>query len=226
MNNYGFVLEELGIDLMPLVREAFAPLAKLVFSEWGGGSIDSVHAFTISYSTLGDRDLDRHMDQVARGFSGFRRLNVFPPLLSVGGDGQCEPRRAFLRRGGVLQRPAGLSAGWEGEKCIRVNAIYVHMMIGPSDSQISDRFSFAMTTGAYNLSAQAGDGGDPCGAALARRPRAARGREAQPRAMAPQHKLQDESGPRLPQPLRRDSRAIRHPQRALSSASSSDQQQA
>jgi len=63
MNNYGFVVEELGLDLWPLVREVLAPLAALVFPQWGGASLDTVHAFTISYSMNGDRDLSRHMDQ-------------------------------------------------------------------------------------------------------------------------------------------------------------------
>jgi hypothetical protein len=65
MNNYGFVLDELGIDLMPVVvRKVLTPLLTLYFPDWGGSTIDSVHAFTISYTMSGDRDLDRHMDQV------------------------------------------------------------------------------------------------------------------------------------------------------------------
>jgi len=62
MNNYGFVVDELGLDLMPLVTAVLTPLAALYFPDWGGATIDSTHAFTISYSMAGDRDLSRHMD--------------------------------------------------------------------------------------------------------------------------------------------------------------------
>lgn len=65
MNNYGFVVDELGLDLMPLVAAVLTPLAALYFPDWGGATIDSTHAFTISYSMAGDRDLSRHMDLVS-----------------------------------------------------------------------------------------------------------------------------------------------------------------
>ncbi|CEM03592.1 unnamed protein product [Vitrella brassicaformis CCMP3155] len=64
MNNYGFVLEELGMRewLDGLMTSVVRPLASAAFPDWGGSSLDSHHAFTIAYSAKEDIHLDKHMD--------------------------------------------------------------------------------------------------------------------------------------------------------------------
>ena len=64
MNNYGIVLEELGLSqlLDELMHKYLAPLADLVFPEWGGASLDHHHSFTIRYRHGEDLDLAQHMD--------------------------------------------------------------------------------------------------------------------------------------------------------------------
>lgn len=65
MNNYGIVLEEIGFGpwLDAFVDKVLNPLSELLFSEWGGGTLDSRHAFTLRYRVGEDEHLNRHMDQ-------------------------------------------------------------------------------------------------------------------------------------------------------------------
>lgn len=46
-----------------LMQEYIVPVARVLFPQWGGGSLDSLHAFTIQYSANEDRDLGRHLDE-------------------------------------------------------------------------------------------------------------------------------------------------------------------
>eukprot|EP00039_Didymoeca_costata_P033285 m.41655 g.41655 ORF g.41655 m.41655 type:complete len:467 (+) comp9795_c0_seq1:84-1484(+) len=63
MNNFGFVLEELGLGslLDGFLQHVVTPLAKTFLHDWSE-SLDSHHVFTIRYSVGEDLDLDRHMD--------------------------------------------------------------------------------------------------------------------------------------------------------------------
>jgi len=65
MNNYGLILHEIGLAqlLEGLMQEYIVPVARVLFPQWGGGSLDSLHAFTIQYSANEDRDLGRHLDE-------------------------------------------------------------------------------------------------------------------------------------------------------------------
>ena len=84
MNNFGFVLQELGLKPMldKVLEHVLSPLSRMLlpdYSNGGGGdsssdgdgrgfrgtSLDSQHTFTIRYKAGEDVDLDNHMDQSA-----------------------------------------------------------------------------------------------------------------------------------------------------------------
>ena len=59
------LLNELGFDehfITPLRCEYLNPLAKLLFPDWVGGSLDSHKAFTVQYKVGEDLDLSYHYD--------------------------------------------------------------------------------------------------------------------------------------------------------------------
>ncbi|KAG8597593.1 hypothetical protein GDO81_002332 [Engystomops pustulosus] len=65
MNNYGVLLNELGLDdslITPLREQYLCPLASVLFPDWGGGSLDSHKAFVVQYSVDKDLDLSGHYD--------------------------------------------------------------------------------------------------------------------------------------------------------------------
>ena len=45
------------------MQEYLVPIARVLFPQWGGGSLDDLHAFTIQYRVGEDRDLARHLDE-------------------------------------------------------------------------------------------------------------------------------------------------------------------
>ncbi|RMC05750.1 hypothetical protein DUI87_17293 [Hirundo rustica rustica] len=64
MNNYGVLLNELGMDepfLTPL-RERLLPVTALLYPELGGACLDSHKAFVVKYSLHEDLDLSSHYD--------------------------------------------------------------------------------------------------------------------------------------------------------------------
>ncbi|XP_039580379.1 2-oxoglutarate and iron-dependent oxygenase domain-containing protein 2-like isoform X3 [Passer montanus] len=64
MNNYGVLLNELGMDepfLTPL-RERLRPITALLYPELGGACLDSHKAFVVKYSLHEDLDLSSHYD--------------------------------------------------------------------------------------------------------------------------------------------------------------------
>ncbi|XP_053815296.1 2-oxoglutarate and iron-dependent oxygenase domain-containing protein 2 isoform X1 [Vidua chalybeata] len=64
MNNYGVLLNELGMDepfLTPL-RERLLPITALLYPELGGACLDSHKAFVVKYSLHEDLDLSSHYD--------------------------------------------------------------------------------------------------------------------------------------------------------------------
>ncbi|KAL9834657.1 2-oxoglutarate and iron-dependent oxygenase domain-containing protein 2 isoform 2-T2 [Geothlypis trichas] len=64
MNNYGVLLNELGMDerfLTPL-RERLRPITALLYPELGGACLDSHRAFVVKYALHEDLDLSSHYD--------------------------------------------------------------------------------------------------------------------------------------------------------------------
>ncbi|XP_069816964.1 2-oxoglutarate and iron-dependent oxygenase domain-containing protein 2 [Dendropsophus ebraccatus] len=65
MNNYGVLLNELGLDetfITPLREKYLRPLASMLYPDWGGGCLDSHKAFVVQYSVEKDVDLSGHYD--------------------------------------------------------------------------------------------------------------------------------------------------------------------
>ncbi|XP_027508106.1 2-oxoglutarate and iron-dependent oxygenase domain-containing protein 2 isoform X2 [Corapipo altera] len=65
MNNYGVLLNELGMDegfLTPLREQFLRPITALLYPELGGSCLDSHRAFVVKYSLHEDLDLSSHYD--------------------------------------------------------------------------------------------------------------------------------------------------------------------
>ncbi|KAM3936889.1 2-oxoglutarate and iron-dependent oxygenase domain-containing protein 2 [Leptodactylus fuscus] len=65
MNNYGVLLNELGLDesfITPLREKYLRPLASILYPDWGGGCLDNHKAFVVQYSVDKDLDLSCHYD--------------------------------------------------------------------------------------------------------------------------------------------------------------------
>ncbi|KAL7986667.1 hypothetical protein Chor_012950 [Crotalus horridus] len=65
MNNYGVLLNELGLDetfLTPLREKYLQPLTALLYPDWGGSCLDSHKAFVVKYALREDLDLHIHYD--------------------------------------------------------------------------------------------------------------------------------------------------------------------
>ena len=85
MNNYGLLLQEIGLAevMQRLLAEVFSPMALVAFPDWGGASLDHTHAFTVRYAVGEDRLLDRHMDasdvtlNVCLGEAGFEGAELY-----------------------------------------------------------------------------------------------------------------------------------------------------
>ena len=57
-------LDELGFTgfVSSLQKEYLSPITRLLFPEWGGGSLDSHKAFVVTYKEGADVDLGYHYD--------------------------------------------------------------------------------------------------------------------------------------------------------------------
>ncbi|CAM5101178.1 unnamed protein product [Natator depressus] len=65
MNNYGVLLNELGLYeafITPLREKYLQPITSLLYPDCGGGSLDSHKAFVVKYSLHEDLDLSSHYD--------------------------------------------------------------------------------------------------------------------------------------------------------------------
>ncbi|KAM6377825.1 2-oxoglutarate and iron-dependent oxygenase domain-containing protein 2 isoform 3-T4 [Pluvialis apricaria] len=65
MNNYGVLLNELGMDetfITPLREKYLRPITALLYPDLGGASLDSHKAFVVKYSLHEDLDLSSHYD--------------------------------------------------------------------------------------------------------------------------------------------------------------------
>ncbi|XP_063207173.1 2-oxoglutarate and iron-dependent oxygenase domain-containing protein 2 isoform X1 [Chroicocephalus ridibundus] len=65
MNNYGVLLNELGLDetfITPLREKYLRPITALLYPDLGGACLDSHKAFVVKYSLHEDLDLSSHYD--------------------------------------------------------------------------------------------------------------------------------------------------------------------
>ncbi|XP_053328294.1 2-oxoglutarate and iron-dependent oxygenase domain-containing protein 2 [Spea bombifrons] len=65
MNNYGVLLNELGLDetfITPLREKYLKPLTAVLYPDWGGSCLDSHKAFVVKYALHEDLDLSCHYD--------------------------------------------------------------------------------------------------------------------------------------------------------------------
>ncbi|XP_064025057.1 2-oxoglutarate and iron-dependent oxygenase domain-containing protein 2 isoform X2 [Pogoniulus pusillus] len=65
MNNYGVLLNELGMDeafITPLREQYLQPITALLYPDLGGACLDSHKAFVVKYSLHEDLDLSSHYD--------------------------------------------------------------------------------------------------------------------------------------------------------------------
>eukprot|EP00298_Acanthocystis_sp_HF-20_P022979 c31291_g1_i1.p1 GENE.c31291_g1_i1~~c31291_g1_i1.p1 ORF type:complete len:267 (+),score=91.48 c31291_g1_i1:79-801(+) len=105
MNNYGVIANEIGLKnfIDELVEQVISPLAKILFSDWGGSSLTHQHSFFIRYKKGEDLELSRHMDQSEI------TLNVCLGKVFDGGDvffdsQRDHPREPILNRTIVKNR--------------------------------------------------------------------------------------------------------------------------
>ncbi|XP_008837529.1 2-oxoglutarate and iron-dependent oxygenase domain-containing protein 2 isoform X2 [Nannospalax galili] len=106
MNNYGVLLQELGLDdpLVTPLRERFLqPLMALLYPDCGGGRLDSHRAFVVKYALGQDLELGCHYDNAEL------TLNVALGKAFTGGA---------LYFGGFFQAPAALMEPLEVEHVV------------------------------------------------------------------------------------------------------------
>ena len=87
MNNYGLILNELGLGrsfIDGLLLDCLRPIAAVLYPERGGDTLDYYHAFTVRYSPDTDKDLSLHYDDaevtlnvsLGKEFSGIKTCFV------------------------------------------------------------------------------------------------------------------------------------------------------
>ncbi|CAL1526582.1 unnamed protein product [Lymnaea stagnalis] len=65
MNKGGVSLDEMGLSeglITPLIKDYLQPITKVLFPNWGGGSLDSYKSFVVKYEHAGDTNLSWHYD--------------------------------------------------------------------------------------------------------------------------------------------------------------------
>jgi hypothetical protein len=64
MNKYGLVLDDVGMEhtMSAFMRDLISPVAKMLYSAFGGSSLDRQHAFVVQYRSGEDLKLDMHTD--------------------------------------------------------------------------------------------------------------------------------------------------------------------
>ncbi|KAM6423470.1 2-oxoglutarate and iron-dependent oxygenase domain-containing protein 2 isoform 2-T2 [Liasis olivaceus] len=126
MNNYGVLLNELGLDenfVTPLREKYLQPLTALLYPDCGGSRLDSHKAFVVKYALHEDLDLGTHYDNaevtlnVCLGkeftegslyFSEFRQdVNPVPNYLEV----EHVPFYGLFHRGGQLHGALPIASG-------------------------------------------------------------------------------------------------------------------
>ncbi|XP_007906038.2 2-oxoglutarate and iron-dependent oxygenase domain-containing protein 2 [Callorhinchus milii] len=129
MNNYGVLLNELGFDesLVTPLREVYLqPIARLLYPDSGGGSLDTHKAFVVKYSLNQDLELSFHYDNaevtlnvcLGKDFSGgnlyFGDMRQVPLSESECTEIEHRVGRGLLHRG---QHCHGALPITHGERC-------------------------------------------------------------------------------------------------------------
>ncbi|XP_062999825.1 2-oxoglutarate and iron-dependent oxygenase domain-containing protein 2 isoform X2 [Elgaria multicarinata webbii] len=126
MNNYGVLLDELGMDeafITPLREKYLHPLTALLYPDCGGDCLDSHKAFVVKYALHEDLDLSSHYDNaevtlnVSLGkefsegnlyFAEFRQdANPVPKYVEV----EHIPFHGLLHRGGQMHGALPIASG-------------------------------------------------------------------------------------------------------------------
>ncbi|KAJ6656722.1 hypothetical protein lerEdw1_003609 [Lerista edwardsae] len=126
MNNYGVLLNELGLDdafLTPLRERYLQPITALLYPDCGGGCLDSHKAFVVKYALHEDLDLSSHYDNaevtvnVSLGkefqegnlyFAGFQQdPNSVPKYIEV----EHVPHHGLFHRGGQIHGALPIASG-------------------------------------------------------------------------------------------------------------------
>ncbi|NWY30101.1 OGFD2 protein, partial [Pheucticus melanocephalus] len=125
MNNYGVLLNELGMDerfLTPL-RERLRPLAALLYPELGGACLDSHRAFVVKYALHEDLDLSSHYDnaevtlnvslgkEFTEGNLYFGEFNQDPSPVPQYIEVEHACGRGLLHRGGQIHGALPIASG-------------------------------------------------------------------------------------------------------------------
>ncbi|XP_053136114.1 2-oxoglutarate and iron-dependent oxygenase domain-containing protein 2 isoform X2 [Hemicordylus capensis] len=126
MNNYGVLLNELGLDealITPLREKYLQPITALLYPDCGGDCLDSHKAFAVKYALHEDLDLSSHYDNaevtlnVSLGkeftegnlyFSDFRQdPNPVPKYIEV----EHVPLHGLFHRGGQIHGALPIASG-------------------------------------------------------------------------------------------------------------------
>ncbi|CAN8192634.1 unnamed protein product [Coccothraustes coccothraustes] len=125
MNNYGVLLNELGMDepfLTPL-RERLLPITALLYPELGGACLDSHKAFVVKYSLHEDLDLSSHYDnaevtlnvslgkEFTEGNLYFGEFNQDPSPVPKYIEVEHVGGRGLLHRGGQIHGALPIASG-------------------------------------------------------------------------------------------------------------------
>ncbi|XP_004843970.1 2-oxoglutarate and iron-dependent oxygenase domain-containing protein 2 isoform X2 [Heterocephalus glaber] len=140
MNNYGVLLDELGLDepLVTPLRERFLqPLMALLYPDCGGPWLDSHRAFVVKYAWGQDRELGCHYDNseltlnvaLGKAFTGgalyFGGLFQAPAALMQPLEVEHVVGQGVLHRGGQLHGAQALGTGerWNLVVWLRASAV-------------------------------------------------------------------------------------------------------
>ncbi|XP_076848349.1 2-oxoglutarate and iron-dependent oxygenase domain-containing protein 2 [Brachyhypopomus gauderio] len=126
MNNYGVLLDELGLDegvVSPLREEYLGPLSALLFPDCGGRWLDSHKAFAVKYAVHEDVDLSYHYDNaevtlnvsLGKDFSGgnlyFGDMRQVPLCETECAEVEHHVTQAVLHRGQQMHGALPVTAG-------------------------------------------------------------------------------------------------------------------
>ncbi|XP_061458518.1 2-oxoglutarate and iron-dependent oxygenase domain-containing protein 2 isoform X2 [Rhineura floridana] len=103
MNNYGVLLNELGLDetfITPLREKYLQPLTALLYPDCGGGHLDSHKAFVVKYALHEDRDLSSHYDNA-------EDANPVPKYIEI----EHVPFHGLFHRGGQMHGALPIASG-------------------------------------------------------------------------------------------------------------------
>ncbi|XP_060105256.1 2-oxoglutarate and iron-dependent oxygenase domain-containing protein 2 [Heteronotia binoei] len=126
MNNYGVLLNELGMDeafITPLREKYLGPISALLYPDCGGGYLDSHKAFVVKYALHEDLDLSSHYDnaevtlnvslgkEFTEGNLYFAEFRQVPSPLPRYVDVEHVPRHGLFHRGGQMHGALPIASG-------------------------------------------------------------------------------------------------------------------